>query len=1000
MKLVLGTPSIRLLCSLITALALAPQAAGSQDQADSVDPPDPRADRDSFAVELRARFADDREFILRGVDLKLLPRLAARVCVTGPYAFPILGDGGPVPVTLLGAGELGKGRVVAAGGHKLLGWESGSESHAVIEPGFSLLKRLIQWAAGEKPLNSIRVGLIPSSHDVRSHSLRQYIERLDDEAQAFEVISKVEDLRGLDIVYWFPGMSDTDSKWVAPVTDFVERGGGMITCMPWSFARGALALPVRLGFTPNRVLSEAGLWLDSRWAWIDDEANVWNGHGLIALENLAPLISDGDAEVSLHWAQDLICVERMLGAQRGPRGRFCGCPAGDPFVDEVKGVVGTFPREDRDLLFPSRGVEVHRTHRVETVQRLWAAAAHADDPARLITIPGVEWFPRIGRREEAKKVKTVRLEHGNSPLITTGLYAFPGEVIQIKVEPLGNISDRGTQRQKRIYQVWCAQVGVHTDLLWGPMVNPGEVLIGDQLKQRSHKLLRWGSVTTSRFLIPFVESGHMYDLPDLPEFKDGFNQIASPFGGLLVLHAPGETQSEARITIRGAHRAPFYELRKGQHLPDGPTGVPWGYIRGEHSIHFLPAETVTAAKKHRQIALYWDKAAVAAAEFVGLDEEDAPTQVFVPDIQISVGYMHSGTPIMTHLDVAEIGTFDERIGTSCGEARGLDHDLLREQSDTPLVVNLKKLRKDGSWGHFHEIGHNLQGRICTFKGTGEVTNNLITLWLMQELCGVEDPMKHPWFGEDILDEAYDHAELVYWEEKLAASWEHSVGLLFFVQIADLLPSGLSGIRRANLNILKEVEALSRLEVRRTHPKLEAEAVATLAARDPWNLAFRAHRRDLDIPQAEYDPDDWKQDLWYRHLSREANRDLLPHFKIFGVKVSDMAAQEIAKIPYTPWSHKSFDPLFDWDEHLPEIEELMWEVAKPRGWAWLRAFHARKGGDPTKPRQDRIDHLYRSVSEAAGENLEKLFELYNFEPSYEAVEKVHKLLKKQAANRKR
>ena len=56
---------------------------------------------------------------------------------------------------------------------------------------------------------------------------------------------------------------------------------------------------------------------------------------------------------------------------------------------------------------------------------------------------------------------------------------------------------------------------------------------------------------------------------------------------------------------------------------------------------------------------------------------DVQPQRFVTDRQISLGYMHSGYPIMTHLDAAE------------------------------RFVDLERLSTKGDWGMFHEMGHNL-----------------------------------------------------------------------------------------------------------------------------------------------------------------------------------------------------------------------------------------------------------------------------------------------------
>ena len=60
-----------------------------------------------------------------------------------------------------------------------------------------------------------------------------------------------------------------------------------------------------------------------------------------------------------------------------------------------------------------------------------------------------------------------------------------------------------------------------------------------------------------------------------------------------------------------------------------------------------------------------------------------------------------------------------------------------------FLLNLENLQKNGSWGAFHELGHNMQDPMWTFSGTGEVTCNIFTLHAMEKLTG-QKPWEHPW----------------------------------------------------------------------------------------------------------------------------------------------------------------------------------------------------------------------------------------------------------------
>lgn len=67
----------------------------------------------------------------------------------------------------------------------------------------------------------------------------------------------------------------------------------------------------------------------------------------------------------------------------------------------------------------------------------------------------------------------------------------------------------------------------------------------------------------------------------------------------------------------------------------------------------------------------------------GTNVRDSRRERVVNDMQPSAGYMHSGYPIVTHLDCCQ-----------------KDHG--------ECIFDIDKLMKNGNWGMFHEIGHNMQ----------------------------------------------------------------------------------------------------------------------------------------------------------------------------------------------------------------------------------------------------------------------------------------------------
>jgi len=110
---------------------------------------------------------------------------------------------------------------------------------------------------------------------------------------------------------------------------------------------------------------------------------------------------------------------------------------------------------------------------------------------------------------------------------------------------------------------------------------------------------------------------------------------------------------------------------------------------------------------------------------------DARKQRIVPDVEISGGWMHSGYPVMTH--------YGEVIQTS-------------KEHPIPRVFDVARIKREGNWGLFHELGHNMQRSSWTFNGTVEVTVNLFTLYGFQKLCDPETTeeqfKKHTQIPED------------------------------------------------------------------------------------------------------------------------------------------------------------------------------------------------------------------------------------------------------------
>ncbi len=178
---------------------------------------------------------------------------------------------------------------------------------------------------------------------------------------------------------------------------------------------------------------------------------------------------------------------------------------------------------------------------------------------------------------------------------------------------------------------------------------------------------------------------------------------ASAFGGpVFVTVAPGST-GFVEVSMSGAVAAPLFTLdtpNDGAWNDEDLAPAPWAELVGNLCALSVPSSAIRRLKQPDELIRYWDEV-VASAHDLYQEPVRPRGQRFCVDVQISAGYMHAGYPIMTHDDVAN------------------------------RIVDLRVLRgHDGNetWGFFHEIGHNFQRASWTWDGTGEVTNNLFSMF--------------------------------------------------------------------------------------------------------------------------------------------------------------------------------------------------------------------------------------------------------------------------------
>ena len=219
-------------------------------------------------------------------------------------------------------------------------------------------------------------------------------------------------------------------------------------------------------------------------------------------------------------------------------------------------------------------------------------------------------------------------------------------------------------------------IGAHTDGLWGK----------DVIKRHSKIYRYWWIENTT-------------------------TEIGNAFGGPIYAAIPaGSEFGEFDMTISEAVRAPMFVLGETSDFEwiyserDNP--APWTELVSNHFIMTVPSSEIRNLNNPTELMDWWDQALEMEHELYGyLPWTRVERAVF--DAQISAGWMHSGYPFMAH-DLSVAG-----------------------------VVNVSYMSENGDWGMFHELGHNHQWMPSTLPGTTETGCNFASVYLMEDLVGVE-----------------------------------------------------------------------------------------------------------------------------------------------------------------------------------------------------------------------------------------------------------------------
>ena len=392
------------------------------------------------------------------------------------------------------------------------------------------------------------------------------------------------------------------------------------------------------------------------------------------------------------------------------------------------------------------------------------------------------------------------------------------------------ISPVGTPPVKRSVKVDTSIVGWHS---LGLFADAGQMIhvylpptaVGKKLKIRmgSTTCRLWNKSVWNR--APEITNEWSLTQPE--------TRIASSFGGLIYIVVTEATHDGPRtVTINGAVESPYYKLgrtslqdwvQRIRYLP-----APWAELASDKVILTVPSSEVRELDNPELLMQTWDRVLDLSADLAVLSKTRDYPQRYCADVQLCAGWMHAGNPIMIPSVTAK------------------------------NLVDSNHLINEGDWGFYHETGHMFQNPDWTFEGTGEVTVNLFTMYILDKLCNIKPEMGR--MSQPNIERKY---RAYFKEGSQFKQWKSDPFLALYMYYQLQQEFGWKAFK----NVFAQYHKLSRSQ----RPKNDQE----------------------------------KRDQWMFFFSKVAKQNLGPFFQLWGIPVSESSQESVSNLPI--WLPIGFPP---------------------------------------------------------------------------------------------
>jgi hypothetical protein len=594
-------------------------------------------------------FSTDYDALLQGVTEITAPGAPGSVSAFGPNAFALVAgkEGRSTRSAVAAAAHWEKGRVVVFGHDGYLA--------AVTHEGTArLLGNAVVWVSAGKP----KPRVVVRGPRILAEHLRSGGLPVEDPGSSW-----LNEL-GRAHVLCLDARTLRTADEVKAVGDWVRRGGGLVTAgTGWGWASLNPGKNLPNDFLGNQLLAPAGI------VFGGGTPEKTTGDGYTAGGDLALLNASSALDALLSQnAGGKVTPADATQASASVAEALRSVPSADTLLLPKLAALQNRPEAQ---IIPAPGKPLRATDGIARLLLTRVVQTLKDTPPAMVRPhPAADNFPgAVPPSAPRVKDRIVTINLSVPDWHSTGLYAPPG--VPIKVQLPQGATNEGLS----------IRIGCHSDSLW--------------------HLEKWERV-------PEITRTDKLSAPE--------TTVASAFGGLIYIVVPKDgSAGEVKISVSGAVEVPRFTLGQTT-LADWRSRIrnapgPWAELETRKVILTIPATAVRSLDDPEALLRFWDAALDNIADLASISRDRKRPERIVADVQISAGYMHSGYPIMTHLDVAT------------------------------KAVSTDELKVSG-WGYWHELGHNHQVSDWTFSGTGEVTCNLFSLYVCETLCGIAPGQGH------------------------------------------------------------------------------------------------------------------------------------------------------------------------------------------------------------------------------------------------------------------